>query len=85
MENKFLNKKGQNLLEAAFSIIVAAVLLGGIINIWVWGNNQIVRRQLRYNETRVAAGTARDENAAVWPVYRPEELAEDKVLLNYPK
>ena len=81
MENRVLNKKGQGILEATFAIIITLVLLGGIINIWAWANNQIVKRQVRYNQTRVTAGTATDDYALQWPVYNPPELKEDKVLL----
>lgn len=84
MEDRVLNKKGQGILEATFAIIIAVVLLGAIINIWVWGNNQLVKRQVRYNQTRIAAGTASDDYTLQWPVYKPEELEEDKVLLDYP-
>lgn len=81
MENRILNKKGQGILEATFAIIITLVLLGGIINIWTWANNQIVKRQVRYNQTRVTAGTATDDYKLQWPVYHPEELDENKVLL----
>ena len=49
---------------------------------WFWANNQIVKRQLEYNQTRVVAGTSVDGYAQVWPVYQPDELTEDVVLLS---
>jgi len=82
--NGLMNKKGQGALEMTFVLIIVVLLLGGILNIWLWANKQIVVRQLRYNESRVAAGTSADTYTLQWPVYSPEELNEDKVLLNAP-
>lgn len=78
------NKKGQGMLETTFVLIIIVLLLGAVINIWIWANNQIVGRKLRYNESRVAAGTSSDTYTLQWPVYTPEELKEDKVLLDAP-
>lgn len=77
-------KKGQGLLELAFVIILTVLLLGGVTNIWIWGNNQIVKRQRLYNASRVAAGTSSDAYSLQWPVYVPDDLTEDKVLLDAP-
>lgn len=78
------SRKGQGMLETALTLIIAVLLLGGITNIWLWANNQMVKRQMRYNASRVAAGTSSDSYTLQWPVYTPEELKEDKVLLNAP-
>lgn len=75
-------KKGQSTLETALVFIMVILLVGGIVNIWFWANNQIVQRQLRYNATRVSAGTATDTYKLNWPVYSPEELKENEVLLD---
>ena len=78
-------KKGQGLLEMAFVTILMVLLLGGVINIWIWGNNQIVKRQRLYNASRVGAGTSLDSYNLQWPVYIPDELSEGQVLLNAPQ
>lgn len=85
MADKFLSQKGQGILESAFVIILMVLLLGAIINIWAWANSQIVKRQLRYNASRVAAGESSDTYVLRWPVYAPEALGENKVLLNAPE
>ena len=79
------------MLETTFIIIIVVLLLGAIINIWLWANTQLVKRQLKYNDTRVAAGTSSDfyklddpGEGHPWPVYNSEELGEDKVLLGAP-
>lgn len=79
---RIFNKRGQSSLEVAITLIMVVILIGGIIKIWFWSNNQIVERQLRYNETRVAAGTASDTYELNWPVYRAPELEENEVLLD---
>lgn len=81
MKAKAINKiKGQVMLETSLVFICMVLLLGGIINIWLWANKQIVERQSRYNASRVAAGTSTDAYQRQWPVYKPGELTEDMVL-----
>lgn len=75
------SKKGQNTLEVALVFIMIVLLLGGIMKIWLWSNDQIVRRQIKYNETRVGAGTATDSYQLNWPVYAPRSLSEEEVLV----
>jgi uncharacterized protein (UPF0333 family) len=84
MENRILNNRGQGTLEMAFVIIIMVLFLGGIINIWFWANNQMARRQIEYNSSRVIAGTSSDAYSLQWPMNRPDELGEDKVLLDAP-
>jgi hypothetical protein len=55
MADTILNKKAQGILETTFTLIIVLLLLGGIINIWLWANTQIVRRQIRYNASRISA------------------------------
>ena len=76
------SRTGQSTLEVALTVIIIVILIGGIVKIWFWSNNQIVERQLRYNATRVAAGTAVDTYKLKWPVYTPSELKESDVLLD---
>lgn len=90
MANTFLkrnNSVGQSILEVMITFVLVSTFLAGIMHIWIWGNNQIVKRQIRYNQTRVAAGNATDDyklndekNKHPWPVYEPDKLGEDKVL-----
>lgn len=82
----FIKKiKGQATLEMTIVIIIIVLFLGGIINIWAWANTQIVKRQLRYNASRVVAGTSTDVYVLQWPVYAPDNLTEDMVLLDPPR
>ena len=89
MDNKILaidkrlgNEKGQGALETTLVFIMVVLLLGGITNIWLWSNNQLVDRQIEYNKKRVTAGTSSDTYTLVWPPdYTPPALTEDQVLL----
>lgn len=79
-------KKGQAMIEATVSFVMVILLLAGITNIWIWGNRQIVERQVRFNATRVEAGTSTDSYELVWgpQVYTPAELTEEDVLRGGP-
>lgn len=73
--------RGQTTLETALVMIIIVALIGGIVNIWIWSNRQIVERQAAYNKSRVTAGTAIDNYNLTWPVYQPDELPEGQVIL----
>jgi Flp pilus assembly protein TadG len=75
------NKRGQGTLEMSVVFVLSVLLIGGIVNIWLWLNNQIVTRQIAYNNSRVTAGTSADSYTLMWPVYTPPALTEDKVIL----
>jgi len=74
------------MLETVIALIIIILFLGGIIKMWFWANKQIVERQLRYNASRVAAGTSSDTYrlSEHWPVYTPDSLTEEEVLLESP-
>lgn len=82
-KNSRNNLKGQVMLETSLVFICLVLLLGGIINIWLWSNKQIVKRQEAYNAGRVNAGQSSDSYTVQWPVYTPEDLSEDKVLVGH--
>lgn len=79
MGNSIL-KRGQSTTEIAFVFAGIVLLFAAIMQIWFWGNKQIVRRQQAYNSGRVTAGTSSDTYTLQWPVYKPEELKEETVL-----
>ncbi len=73
-------KRGQSTTEIAFVFAGIILLFAAIMQIWFWGNKQIVRRQQSYNAGRVTAGTSSDTYTLQWPVYTPPALTEDAVL-----
>ncbi|MDP8260899.1 MAG: hypothetical protein P9M01_00965 [Candidatus Kappaea frigidicola] len=50
-------RKSQAILEVTVIFIIGLFLFFGIMGMWMWGDNQIAKRQPEYNQTRVAAGT----------------------------
>lgn len=78
-------QKGQGLLEMSCVLISMILLLGGIVNIFLWANKQIVKRQIAYNSTRQLAGTSSDYYQYVGWGYIPPALSEDKVILDIQK
>ena len=86
MDRLMRRKKGQAMVEATVSMIIVVLLLAGITRIWIWGNRQIVERQIRFNATRVEAGTSSDSYELVWgpKVYTPPDLLEEDVIRGTP-
>lgn len=82
MDHRILKNKGQSSLESAIVFVLVVLFLGGITKIWLWANRQIVERQIRYNNSRVIAGTSKDDYTLQWPVYQPPSLNEDDVLID---
>ena len=78
-----VSKKGQGILELAMTLVAITVLLGGVFKIWLWSNNQIVARQVAYNNSRIDAGVSSDSYTLHWgpEVYTPPQLTEDAVIL----
>jgi len=87
MDRPSRRKKGQAMIEATVSMVIVVLLLAGITRIWIWGNRQIVERQVRFNSTRVEAGTSSDGYQLVWgaKVYTPPELLEEDVIRSTPR
>ncbi|OGX45740.1 MAG: hypothetical protein A3G38_02040 [Omnitrophica WOR_2 bacterium RIFCSPLOWO2_12_FULL_51_8] len=78
--------RGQGLLEATVVLILITLFIGGIIQIWFWGNKQILKRQKYYNVSRILAGTGRDKYQLQWPlVYGRDSLSENQVLRDAPR
>ena len=74
LKRKFLGKKAQATLEVVVIIVAVIMLVAAITQIWVWANKQIVERQIKFNKSRVKAGTSKEDYTLVWPVYKPENL-----------
>jgi len=50
-------RKAQAILGVTVVFIIGLLLFFGIIGMWMWGDNQIAKRQPEYNQSRVDAGT----------------------------
>lgn len=54
-------KKAQATLEFTVAFVIITALLLGMLSLWKWSSDRIVKRQLEYNSTRVEAGTRSPE------------------------
>jgi hypothetical protein len=55
----FINqRKGQTTIEVGVGMVVVMLLLFGSLKIFLWLNERMVRRQVAYENTRVAAGAS---------------------------
>jgi hypothetical protein len=50
--------KAQATLEFTLIFVIMAALVMGLLGLWKWSNDNIVKRQLDYNTTRITAGSA---------------------------
>ena len=50
--------KAQATLEFALVFVIIVALLMGLLGLWKWSSDNIVKHQLLYNTTRVGAGSA---------------------------
>jgi flagellin-like protein len=73
-----IGKKGQSAIETSLAFVAVVILLAGMVKIWFWANNQIVERQIYFNNSRVFAGKGTDTYKLEdnWPVYTPPALNE---------
>lgn len=55
---KARNRKGQVAIEMAAAIIAVFIFLLGTLQIFVWFNSMLVKRQEYYEASRIQAGTA---------------------------
>lgn len=58
-------KKAQATLEFTLIFVLMAALLMGLIGLWKWSSDNIIRRQLNYNTTRVGAGSGTGDNSVI--------------------
>lgn len=53
-----MKNSAQATLEFTIIFIIMAALLFGFINMWKWSSDNIIQRQVRYNATRLQAGSS---------------------------
>lgn len=49
--------RGQATLEFTLIFVIMVALLFGLLGLWKWSSDNIIRRQLEYNAGRVSAGS----------------------------
>lgn len=60
--------KAQVTLEFILVFVIMVFLLMGLLSLWKWSSDNIIRRQMNYNSTRIEAGkiAAGDEPPATY-------------------
>ncbi|MFY9401803.1 MAG: hypothetical protein WAQ07_00095 [Candidatus Omnitrophota bacterium] len=53
-----MKNRAQATLEFTIIFIIMAALLLGLLTMWKWSSNNIIQRQVHYNETRLRAGSS---------------------------
>ena len=73
-------KKGQVTLEFALIFVIMIALLAGLISLWKWSSDNIIRRQIDYNATRQTAGSI-NPGGEMPAKYEAEPMTEKDVYL----
>ncbi|MDD5129218.1 MAG: pilus assembly protein [Candidatus Omnitrophica bacterium] len=61
-----MKKKAQATLEFTVVFVIMVFLLMGMISLWKWSSDNMVKRQIDYNASRKEAGT-RSSDSTVSP------------------
>ena len=59
-----MSGKGQATLEFTVIFVIMVVLLAGLFNLWKWSSDNIIKRQVFYNDTRVRYGSVGEGEAS---------------------
>jgi len=75
--------RAQATLEFTLVFIIAVALLMGLIGLWKWSSDNIVKRQLKYNQTRLQAGSldTPGEPGVVNMIYEAPEFTQNQFYL----
>jgi hypothetical protein len=72
--------RGQATLEFSLIFIIMVALLFGLLGLWKWSSDNIIKRQLRYNETRIQAGSRTSPGEPGKP-FTAEDIQENQLYL----
>jgi len=59
-------KKAQATLEFTLVFVIMVALLFGLLGLWKWSSDNIIRRQVFYNSTRKTAGSTGEGSPGKW-------------------
>ncbi|PIS34256.1 MAG: hypothetical protein COT38_01050 [Candidatus Omnitrophica bacterium CG08_land_8_20_14_0_20_41_16] len=71
-----MRDKAQATLEFTLIFVIMVALLAGLLGLWKWSSDNIIRRQLNYNATRVAEGSTPSSSAPLQLPVPPEYTIE---------
>jgi hypothetical protein len=74
-------KKAQVTLEFTTIFVIIIALLFGLLSLWKWSSDNIVRRQCQYNETRVQAGSNTPGEPSGRDMFEARELTDKDTFM----
>jgi len=60
------NNTGQATLEFTLIFVIMVFLLMGLLGLWKWSSDNIIKRQVAYNGSRVGAGSTNRGGPLKW-------------------
>jgi len=75
-----MSKNGQVTLEFTLIFVIMVALLAGLLSLWKWSSDNIIKRQINYNSTRAQAGQISSGETPP-TTYEAEKMAEKDVYL----
>ena len=73
--------KAQATLEFTLIFVIMAALLMGLLGLWKWSSDSIIQRQLRYNATRLEAGSKTPGEPSAGNMYQASALTDNQTYL----
>ena len=74
-------RKAQITLEFTLISVIIIVLLSGLFTFWKWSSDNIVKRQVRYNRTRLQAGSNTPGEPSGSGVFEASPIQENQLYM----
>ncbi|MFA5311072.1 MAG: hypothetical protein WC355_02030 [Candidatus Omnitrophota bacterium] len=76
-----MKRKAQATLEFTLIFVIIAVLIFGLLTFWKWSSDNIVKRQVRYNQTRVQAGSTTPGEPGGSGLFEASPIEDDQLYM----
>lgn len=74
-------RKAQITLEFTLIFVIIIVLISGLFTFWKWSSDNIVKRQVRYNRTRLQAGSSTPGEPSGSGVFEASPIRENQLYM----
>ncbi|MCX5706984.1 MAG: hypothetical protein NTW13_04950 [Candidatus Omnitrophica bacterium] len=75
-----MRKKAQATLEFTVIFVIIIMLLFGLLGLWKWSADNIVRRQMWYKGSRVPAGSGSADSRVTPPPEVISNIADSEII-----
>ena len=72
---------GQATLEFTLIFVIMVALLFGLLGLWKWSSDSIIQRQLKYNTSRLEAGSTTPGKPSAGDMYQASQLTDNQTYL----